>query len=121
MRCLAKSAYCQQYIEDKTMKLIVKNDELFAVDQDDNFIGKIVNSIAGGCEPNPPSDEPGVFERIFGGGGYIYHVVDNPPNPFFNKSWGEVFENSELLPVGTKNVFIDQSYDCWLDFRATPA
>lgn len=103
----------------KQMLIIVKNNELYVIDKQGKFIGKIINSIAGGCNPNPPYDEPGTFAVVFGGHGYIYHVVDNPPNPFFNKSWGEIFQNPELLPKGTKNVFIDQSIDCWLDFQAT--
>ena len=68
-----------------------------------------------------PIEEPGIFARIFEGHGYVYHLGDNPSNPFFNRSWGEVFDNPELLPEGTRNVFVDQSYSSLVDFRAVPA
>lgn len=91
------------------MLLVVKNNTLFAVDANQEPIGKVINCTDGGCFDNPPIEEADFFFKIFSGHGYIYHQHDNPPNPFFNKSWGEVFENPELLPVGTKNIFIDQS------------
>lgn len=100
------------------MKLTIKNDKLFAVSKNGEFIGEVVNSISGGCSKNPLYDEPGVFALIFEGHGYIYHQDDNPPNPFFNKFWGDVFENPELLPEGTRNVFVDNSYSSLVDFRA---
>ena len=103
------------------MKLVIKNDKLFAVSEDEQFIGEIINSIEGGCSANPPIEEPGIFARIFEGHGYVYHLGDNPSNPFFNRSWGEVFDNPELLPEGTRNVFVDQSYSSLVDFRAVPA
>ncbi len=100
------------------MQLVVKNEKLFAVDESGKFVGKIVNDASGGCCDNPSNDEPGTFARIFEGHGYIYHQNDNPPNPFFNRSWGEVFKNPEMLPAGTKNVFVDQGRDAEDDFNA---
>jgi hypothetical protein len=98
------------------MRLIIKDGDLFAVDEADNFIGKIINEISGKCCDNPANDEPGVFAKVFGGYGYIYHQEDNPPNPFFIKSWSSVFENPDLLPSGTKNIFIDQQRNAEDDF-----
>ena len=106
------------------MKLTFKNDELYAVENDGSFIGKIVNrtycveGISGYCVENPEYENPGTFERCYSEHGYIYHQSDNPPNPFFVKSWSQVFDNPELLPNGTKNVFIDCSQDAFDDFNS---
>ena len=100
------------------MRLIRKDGGLFATKESGEFIGKIINDISGDCHEHPINDDPDIFSRVFGGKGDIYHVCDTPPNPFFNHSWSEVFENPELLPTGTKNVFIDQSQDAALDFRS---
>lgn len=51
--------------------------------------------------------EPTVFNRIYEGNGMVLHQSDAPPNPFFVGSWGEVFSNPELVPTGTKNIFVD--------------
>lgn len=100
------------------MNLILRYNGLFAVDESGNFIGKIVNEATGKCCDNPTQDTPGVFDRLFGGHGYIYHQSDNPPNPFFNRDWSEVFSNPEMLPTATKNVFVDQCKDAENDFYA---
>lgn len=50
------------------------------------------------------------FAAIYGGLGDIIQQHDNPPNPFFVKSWGEVFANPEMLPSGVKNIFIDNRW-----------
>ena len=102
------------------LKLELKNGYLFVLTNDGKLIGKVINSCDGGCVENPPTEEAGLFDRIYGGNGDIYHQHDNPPNPFFYKSWGEVFENPEILPVGTKNVFIDQSHNALFDYHAIP-
>lgn len=50
----------------------------------------------------------GAFDSLYGGHGLIFHQLDAPPNPYFIKSWSEVFDGDEL-PSGAKNVFVDQS------------
>lgn len=106
------------------MKLAIKNDELYAVENNGDFIGRIVNrtycieGVSGYCVENPEPETAGTFERCYSGLGYIYHQSDNPPNPFFVKFWNQVFDNPELLPKGTKNVFIDQSQDAQDSFNA---
>lgn len=74
-------------------------------------IGKIINTVAPGLTglTENPGEDASLFAAVYSGHGDIYHVSDNPPNPFFNSSWSEVFENPEFLPVGTANVFIDES------------
>ena len=75
-----------------------------------------MNDISGDCIEEPSPEQPGTFARIFGGHGLIFHQEDNPPNPFFVKSWAEVFSNPELLPLATKNVFVDSGFDAECDF-----
>lgn len=101
------------------MILTRKNGKLFAVNESGEFIGQIVNEISGDCCDSPTNDEPGTFARTFEGYGYIYHQDDNLPNPFFIKSWGQIFANPELLPIGTKNVFVDQGRDAEDNFNAS--
>lgn len=95
--------------KEKMMKLVWFGKDLFAVTKNGEFVGQIINECSGGCIDNPNNnDVPGTFARLFEGHGYIYHQDDNPPNPLFVRSWGDVFVNPELLPTGTKNVFVDQ-------------
>lgn len=100
------------------MHLIRKDGDLFAIGDKGEFVGKIINEISGDCCDNPTDDEPGLFAQIFGGHGYIYHQLDEPPNPFFLRSWDRVFSNPELLPANTKNVFVDGCKQAENDFRA---
>lgn len=47
------------------------------------------------------------FSYVYGGLGDVYHCCGEG-NPFLRRHWGEVFENPELLPPGTLNVFLDE-------------
>ena len=100
------------------MRLIFRYNGLFAVDESGEFIGRVINESSGQCRDNPDQDEPEEFNHSFSGHGYIYHQSDSPPNPFFSHSWSDVFSNPELLPVGTRNVFVDQGREAESDFHA---
>lgn len=100
------------------MNLTVKNGILFAVDEEGNFIGKIANDVSGECCDNPSNDHSFDFLRAFSGHGYIFHQNDQPSNPAFVCSWHEIFSNAELLPLGTKNVFVDPGKDAKDSFNA---
>lgn len=80
---------------------------LYAV-QGNKFLGKIVNQISGHFSRSPEAEDPSLFARVFSGHGSIYHQHPEPPNHYFVSGWGQLFENPELLPVGTSNLFLDQ-------------
>lgn len=84
-----------------------KNGKLFAL-KDGSFAGQIINDISGKCVENPRYCTDEIFAQIFSGHGEIYHLSENPINPFYSKP-DDVFRNPECLPLGTMNVFIDQS------------
>jgi hypothetical protein len=90
--------------------IVQKDQDLFAIIENE-CRGKIV------VGDESASD----FSRIYGGLGEIYHQEDCPPNPFFLANWHQVFTNPDLLPKGTKNVFIDASQDSMLDYRSIAA
>jgi fructose 1,6-bisphosphatase len=96
------------------MRLITKNNSLFVLSQSGNLIGEAIFSVDG---KGVGDDDPITFAKVFSGQGTVLHQCDRPPNPFFVKSWGEVFQNPELLPPKTKNIFIDESTDAHLNFR----
>jgi hypothetical protein len=99
------------------LALEIKNGKLFCL-KDGNPVGTIVNHTSGllatnGCE------DPSVFAAIFSGHGSIYHQSSNPPNPFFIKSWAELFENPDLLPQSS-NIFIDPDCDSYFAVLDVP-
>lgn len=104
--------------EDIMLSVLIKNNQLFAVDENGNFAGKLVNEITGKCVANPYECSAGTFARVFGGHGAVIHQLDNPPNGFFISSWSEVFTNPELLPAGTKHLFLDCDFNAEYDFKA---
>lgn len=86
------------------LDLEIKNGELFAM-KDGHPVGTIVNHTSG-LLASKGLEDPCLFSRIFEGHGSIYHVHENPPNPFFLRNWNELFSNPELLPESS-NIFID--------------
>lgn len=103
------------------MKLIKKYGILYAVKPENGeFIGRIVNHTSGNCLENPEDEDSTLFWRVYGGHGCIVQQMDNPPNPFFVKSFAEAFLKSKLLPPGTKNVFVDGGKDSEDLFNAIP-
>ena len=102
------------------MLLTYRNDHLFATTEQGEFIGKIINSSNGKLEKFPVEEDQGTFNFLFGGHGYIYHQNSNA-HPFEIEYWGKIFKNPELLPEGTRSVFIDHSNDCRFDFEAVLA
>lgn len=119
-RIREQNSRLKQRIEVMNNKLFLvqKNGRIFAT-KSGEFVGMIVNSVDGGCK-ECPQDDPSTFARVFDGNGDVYHQHDNPPNPFFLKDWGQIFENPELLPTGTQNIFIDQDFNCRSLFDAIP-
>jgi hypothetical protein len=91
------------------MHLVQKNGSIFAFSSKGKFAGKVINSVCGGCVERPAFSEPREFALIFDGHGPVMHQKNPAPNPFFVTSWGELFENAEVLPEGTKNIFLDES------------
>lgn len=84
-----------------TMLTIYEIDgDRHAIDERGEWVGAIAAADAG---------DPGVFARIYGGLGSIYHVEDPPPNLFFHRHWGQIFANPERLPRGTKNVLLENT------------
>jgi hypothetical protein len=101
------------------LKLVIKNEKLFALDLLGNLAGKVVNNLSGSCEENPISVEAGLFGFVYGGHGDVYHFSDNPPNPFFCKA-EDVIENIELIPCGTEHMFLDASSNAICDYYSVP-
>jgi hypothetical protein len=94
--------------------LVKKNGYLFAIDREtDRFAGQVINNAYGHCVENPEPDHN--FRRLYDGHGDIYEMSDHL---FGVKSWGDIFSNPELLPTGTKQVFLDMGCNATTSYTA---
>ena len=50
------------------------------------------------------------FYQVHEGLGTLIQRMDNPPNSFFVRDWGQAFTNPELLPDGANSIFIDNRW-----------
>lgn len=55
------------------------------------------------------------FHKIYQNLGQVFHKLAPAPNPFFIEDWADVFDNPELLPIGTVNVLIEESQAKYAD------
>lgn len=93
-------------------------NDVFAVDEHDEFAGQLVNDPSGGLHEQPDNTGgPGVFSRVFDGHGPVIHLLPQP-SPYGVTDWGQAFENTELIPIGTENLFLDCQFNCEAAFRA---
>lgn len=100
------------------LTLIWKNNKLFAIDKEGNFQGRVTNTNNGGyLKDNPDELDSSDFDRIFGGHGCVLELRESPPNGFYVGNWGEVIKNPELLPTGTKSIFLDTDFNCESDWK----
>ena len=99
--------------------ILVKGEhKLFAVDCENQFQGRVTNTCTNKwLIENPSTEESSDFDLIYGGHGCILQLHDNPPNGFYIRNWSEVFSNPELLPVGTKSVFLDNDFNTSSDWN----
>ena len=99
------------------LTLIKKGDKLFAVDEHNQFQGRVTNTNTNEwLIDNPSVEESTDFNRIYGGHGLLLEIHENPPNPLYIKGWDEAFLNPDLLPVGTKAVFLDMNFNAKSDW-----
>ena len=98
--------------------LVWKNSKLFATDKKGSFQGRVTNTNNGGyLKDNPDELDSSNFDCFFGGHGCVLELRENPPNGFYVGSWKEVIENPELLPTGTKSIFLDTDFNCKGDWK----
>ena len=100
------------------LTLIKSEHKLFAIDCDNQCQGRVTNTCTNEwLVENPSTEESSDFNLIYGGHGCILQLHDNPPNSFFIGNWSEVFSNPELLPVGTKSVFLENDFNASSDWN----
>lgn len=104
------------------LTLVWENSKLFATDKEGNFQGRVTNTNNGGyLKDNPDELDSSGFSRLFGGHGCILQLHENPPNGLYVGNWKEVIENPELLPTGTKSIFLDTTFNCLNDWKEAMA
>lgn len=99
--------------------ILVKSEhKLFAVDRKNQFQGRVTNTCTNEwLLDNPSIEESSNFDLVYGGHGCILQLHDNPPNGFYIGSWNEAFSNPDLLPAGTKSVFLDNTFNALGDWN----
>lgn len=100
------------------LTLIKSEQKLLVVDSQNQFQGRVTNTCTNKwLVENPSTEESSNFDLIYGGHGCILLLHDNPPNGSYIGSWSEVFSNPELLPAGTKSVFLDNDFNTSSDWN----
>lgn len=110
IECSDKLIPAAKLVFEHKLKLVIKNGYLFATNNAGELQGRIINhnnEKGGYVIDNPSEEDSSHFDRLFGGHGDIFEVRPNPTSPFYHSSWEQIFQNPEMLPPGTKAVFLE--------------